>query len=52
MSTWYCVNCMKPFHHQGVAMHRRTHQDKKELVEFVTWQYRYTYDYRDKKEES
>lgn len=57
MSVWYCVNCMKPFHHQGVSMHRRTHRDKRERVVFMTERYKYTYDYRgaapeDREEES
>jgi len=48
---------MKPFHHQGVSMHRRTHRDKRERVVFMTERYKYTYDYRgaapeDREEES
>lgn len=49
MSLWYCEVCKKNYHHQGVAMHRRTHRDKKERVSFLAGIYRYTYDYREGK---
>jgi len=45
VSYWYCVRCNKSFHHQGVAMHRRTHRDKKERVVFQTATHVITYDY-------
>lgn len=47
MNTWYCQTCGKSFHHQGVAMHRRTHRDKKERVVFLTPTHAITYDYRE-----